>query len=301
MTVLRSLLPCLLIWQCGACILMAHQDPRGDTHPQIAVAKGQFQIFFHSNSSALMNSGWMRVIYAQDGKLISPRHPVKADLVQRALGTEPIYRRYPKPEDARIEKVLPRNNGSNRISAPARLVLQQKVDGVMKDVPLPMDAAKVADQTATYIDAKNAVLLWNSMDDINRGRFSLHLTWFRRGRFAAPTTCDLGPCSTIYDFSVASNLVIAVGRIWVAWIRPVDDSPEGPKKPYEAMLGSLDPATGKFESRKLPGLAHWNAHMCLAQTDGWLCAAWHSSKTAEYPGEAVIVTAFEKLPERQAK
>jgi hypothetical protein len=282
--------------------LFAHSDPRGDTHPQVVAMNGVFHVIFRAYTSDFRNSNFYRVVYASDGKVVVPRHKVAEADVSRILARAPLHQTYQSTVWPRIEMMA---TGLNEKRAepfrPNVLVLQDKIDGVIKNELLPMEPELMADFTDFWISKTHAAILWNSSDPNKPEELEhrLRLTWFRRGEFAAPSTKDLGDCATIYDFSVASNLVWAGGRLWVAWMR-MNRAKGGPAV-VEAVLSSYDPVKEKIETQPLAGPANWNSHMSLATVDGWLCAAWHCSVDGSYPGTAQIITAFEKLPEAGAR
>jgi hypothetical protein len=280
----------------------AHQDPGGDVHPVVIGAPGLFQVCFYvaaPNSGPVTQPVWFRTLHKPDGTLLAPRHRILDEVQIQALNSG-TWRRGPQTNGhtpviqwSQLFSPVPLQG---RPPNAARLVLRSWRNNAFRDEPLLFDAPINSDLTSQLITESWAGLLWSKIDQADdRGGFqvTLNLTWFWRERAAKPVTRRLGPCATIYDFAVASNFVWTADRLWVAWIRDAG-KPDAPA--WETKLSSFDPKTGNVASKALPGISNWNSHLSLATTDGWLCAAWHCTKDGTYPGEATIITAFEKIP-----
>jgi hypothetical protein len=278
-----------------------HADPRGDVHPAVIAAPGVFQVCFYTaepNPGPFAVEVWFRTLHKPDGTLIAPRHRVIDKGQLQALEYR-LWNKYAQGKDhqATIEwtSISPTAFEEGR-PVPSRLVLRTLKNGTFHEEPLFLDASGCSDLTSQLVGEKWAALLWGSIKQAEDGRSqdtTLKFTWFARDSAAEPVTRELGACATVYDFVRASNLVWAGERIWVAWVRVIGEAEE---RSWETTLTSFDPSTGNISSKALPGMSNWNTTLSLAATDGWLCAAWHCSKDGTYPGEAVIVTAFEKLP-----
>lgn len=76
------------------------------------------------------------------------------------------------------------------------------------------------------------------------GLFFVYL--FPREGFGKPERFLVGELETIYDFPIASNVVFANGRFWVAWVRALKKVEK-----FEMVLSSMEPGSGKAVERVL--------------------------------------------------
>lgn len=273
-----------------------HVAPRGDVYPIVIAQQGVFHVCSFLNSGADDREIVFRSIHKPDGVLMVPRHRVMDEALLKRLKTARLRPGWgPVNHDPCIVRLTPRHPTDGVETKEQQLVLRTWNGGAASDEPLLFDVAESADLTSQFIAKEWGALLWSKTDYEAKGT-TLHLTWFQRSSTATPITRELGICGTIYDFPSASDLVWAGGRLWVAWIREESDQKHPPSRHWRTMLTSFDPVTGKTASKELPGISHWNSSLSIAETKGWLCIAWHCSKDMDYPGEAVIVTAFEKIP-----
>jgi hypothetical protein len=279
-----------------ATVAGGHQNPSGDVCPVVIPAKGCFQVCFNVaeplRTSSMPQPVWFRTLHNPDGALIAPRHRIDdVALLQRLNAKARAYISLKPDYTPTIDWANDTFGDSQQIR---RLVLRTWKDGTSTEEPILFDAKDCNDLTAHLIGENWAALLWSGMDGkVNDSGIILHLTWIIRHSATAPVTRVLGRCGATYDFASASNLVWASGRLWIAWVREYGD-PDN--RGWETMLTGFDPKSGNVTTKPLPGISNWNTSVSLATTGGWLCAAWHCTKDGSYPGKAIIVTAFEKLP-----
>lgn len=262
----------------------AHQDPWGDTHPQVEIERGCFAVYFQAaelDRDRLRNPPAYRVLYSPEGKTVVPRHRVKAQPGTKSEGPSVI---------------LVRRNGAE---SKARFALKKAgANGAI--AALPIDPVECTALEEFSVTGEQVAATWALPDQRRTTDFdvTLMLSCARLKGFTPGKTVKIGRPATIYDFPTASPPVWAAGRWWVAWVRARADKMKQnhPVEAWQTVLSGYDPSTNKLEHKPVAGLSNWNSHMSMKALDGWLCIAWHASVDGSYPGVAKIVTAFEKLP-----
>jgi hypothetical protein len=274
--------------------LHGHQDPLGDIHPVVLLEGDGFAVYHQSNDPKVPERDvWHKQVHDLDGSLAVPRHRVPAD--QRERLEELLTRHY----DQRLAPG-PRVEVSKLAGDSAAFGLVQTNGGRSRSV-LPVECPQNARVSQTFATETEVAFSWST---IERGQDALvgvlRVSLARSDGVAQGRTVIVGKACAIYDFPVASNLVWAAGRWWVAWVR--DDTPadavendEG-NRTYHTVLSCVESGTGKVSHEVLPGISHWNSHLSVATHGGWICVAWHASTDDAYPGHAKVVTAFQKLP-----
>lgn len=257
-----------------------HSDPRGDVHPVVLVESGNFAVYFYTNALGDRyfegEQPTFRMLYTPEGRLLAPRHAVKLRreknlkiYVERFRNEKPnatIFLPEGKkqtlalawPKDTRVHLVESSSISSDHIALAVKLMYDRE------------------DRTPDLFDLGL------------RGQFFVYL--FPREGFGKPEQFLIGIPKMIYDFPIASNLVFANGKFWVAWVR----ASEREGKPFEMVLSSIEPGSGNVIERILDTPADWNSHLSLAVIGGRLCLAYHCVVDHEYPGISEIITVFTK-------
>lgn len=272
-----------------------HQSPRGEAYPNIEVIDGKFAITFTAKDETPVGqlhwqkNAYFRIIYSPDGKVVVPRHRVE-----------------PEPEFSQVEcrsniaglVVQTRPTGEGQ-----RFVLTKiRIEGIpLQETPLPITPEKYADISACTFSEKWLGFTWTDYNENPADQetpISLYLTHVARDGTQPGSRIRLGKPARIYWFPCASPPVWAGGRWWVAWVKAADTPTElqNPTTAWQTVLSSYDPTSGKLTEERLPGQSHWNAHLDLKTTKGWLCATWHASRDGDYPGVGRIITAFKAVP-----
>jgi len=258
-------------------------NPQGEISPSVEVEDGNFAISFITRVKT-ENLDW-GMVFSPEGKLLIPRHRI---LVTR---TE-----QPAPADA--IKVETREDPS---AGKSGFVLTRTTEGQKVEQPLPLDPVKFAIVAETTIAGEWTGFTWSNAEAVSPfPTVNLMFSTAATKGFPSGKTVFVGEsATTIYYSPIASAPVWAAHRWWVAWVRPAQNAAErkDPLRAWETILTSIDPASGKLEHKRLPGISHWNTNVSMKTTGGWLCIAWNATIDGSYPGVAKIVTAFEKLPE----
>jgi len=111
----------------------------------------------------------------------------------------------------------------------------------------------------------------------------LKFYWFAHDSLEEPKVLSIGTTACIYDFPVASNIVFAGGRYWVAYMRPTGDE-------LKLSLWSWQPGNKKGQIDDLEYPTTWNSSLSMAAIGERLCLAYHWAP--RYPGTAQIITVF---------
>lgn len=271
--------PMLLTLCCLSSAALAHQDPRGDIHPEIETESGNFAIYFKSNAIGddfFYDRPQWRMVSSPEGKVILPRHKLS-------------------PEVQRLHDQSSARAAASVIVKKTRFVVHLADGG---ERPLPLDPVEGASVEKSNIVQDTAGFTWTTLSGDPDAAVELMFSSATTKGFAPGFTVVIGKPATIYQFPSASAPVWAGKRWWVAWVKKAETETEqkDPKRAWQTMLTSIDPVTKQIEHRQLEGLSHWNTDVSLKTTGGWLCAAWHAAVEGDYPGQAKIVTAFVKLP-----
>lgn len=257
--------------------VMAHQDPRGDIHPEVRVEDGCFAIYFQTNAESDRFSyekpHW-RMLYAPDGTVQLPRHRLSPS-------AEKKYEEAMAQPEASVEQ------GKWRLTL--------RLPGG-EERPLAMELADGAVAHHSNVVGSLVGLLSSRTPKDENDALTLWLSWTDNKTFVPGGTVTLGQPASIYDFPCASRPVWAAQRWWIAWIRKTDH-PNEPKRAWQTVLTCVDPRTRAVTHQTLNGQSHWNTGVSMKTTGGWLCIAWHASVEGDYPGKAKIVTEFVKLPD----
>lgn len=261
----------------------AHQDPRGDIHPQVGIVDGKFAILF-SNSppnrdfDATEVDSLHRMIFTHEGKLFAPRHSVKRKRSHEDFGPVGLYGR-----EYRV-------GGSTFIfQGSQNSYLLKSPEGKIMRVALPWPKGvkpELLDQVC--VTQKGIAMTGNNMNPETGESGPLKFFWFEHESTSGPTTFDIGPTASIYQFPVASNIVFAGEKFWVAYMRHTNDNE------MKLTLWSWKPGDQKGKAEDLDSPADWNSTLSMAATGDHLCLAYHCVANHEYPGTARIMTVFRK-------
>lgn len=284
-----------LVWFGLAGIAQGHQDPLGETRPAIEVIDGKFAVTFcaieetPAGQLRSQKNPFFRIIFSPDGKIVVPRH--RAQEVPERPWAE-----HRSNVAGFVVETKPTAEGQ-------RFVLTSiRTEGIpLQETPLPVSPEKHAEISACTFTDKWVGFTWtDSTGDRTDGVIptSLYLTHVARDGARPGSRIRLGEPALVYSFPRASPPVWAGGRWWIAWVKAASTRAERqiPATAWQTVLSSYDPASGKLTEEKLPGQSHWNTHLDLKTTKGWLCAAWHASQDGDYPGNARITTAFKAVP-----
>jgi len=275
-----------IVW-IGMCLLprlvLAHQDPTGEIHPRVFVENEAFSIYFRSVGKTRENVVDGKMIFDEKGQVLVPKHLVTAT----AKGEE-----WQDPRNGTIMIPWTRRNQQGR----SVFVLRTTTADLVKEQPLPLSAPFGADITSSWVDEKAIAVLWSEAVGEGEARVVLmKLSWIDRASFSVVATVEVGKPATIYDFPSASNLVWAEGKLWLAWVKELgkEDMEQSPIS--VTVLTCYDPHTKSLLHKELPQPSNWNTRISMGFLKGWLCLVWHCTKDGRYPGEAEIITAFEKV------
>lgn len=276
-------------------IAQGHQDPSGETHPSIEVIDGKFAVAYRAIEETPVGqlrsqkNPFFRIIYSPDGKVVVPRH--RAQEVPERPWAE-----HRSNVAGLVVETKPTAEGQ-------RFVLTSiRIEGTpLHETPLPVSPEKHAEISACTFTDKWVGFTWtDSTGDRTDGDTptSLYLTHVARDGAQPGSRIRLGEPALVYSFPRASPPVWAGGRWWVVWVKAANTLAElqNPTTAWQTVLSSYDPNSGKLTEERLPGQSHWNAHLDLKTTKGWLCAAWHASQDGDYPGVGRIITAFKAVP-----
>lgn len=249
-------------------------------HPEVHIESGNFAVYFNTNAVSDRyfqgEQPIFRILYSPEGRLLAPRHSVKIK-PQKALEID-VERFHNEKPNATI--FLP--GGKKQIVALAwpkdtRVNLVESSSLSSNHIAL---AVKLMDEEEDQTPDRLALGL--------REKFFVYL--FPREGFTKPERFLIGEPATIYEFPIASNVVFAKGKFWIAWVRP----PKKKADKYAMVLSSMEPGSGKTVQRILNAPADWNSHLSLAVIGDRLCLAYHCSVNHEYPGTSEIITSFVK-------
>lgn len=258
----------------------AHQDPVGDVHPEISVEKGCFVITFSNNERMGSDSDSFRCVYAADGSLVVPRHRLSGEAPRFGAAWEGGSQRaeggsiYEMESDCRVLTIRSADGGSERFVVPW--------PGEEPPLELFEDFAVLGGRV--YILGT----LPHPEGPYQGSILTLHR--FDPTLIDPPLKLTLGSVATIYDFPTTSPLVVAGGRLVLAWMgRPekVEDR--------RFCLTTVDPLTMEPSTRPLAGDYHWNTHVAMAAIGTRLCIAWHDGEIYGPFRKAKIRVLFEDL------
>jgi hypothetical protein len=255
----------------------AHQDPRGDVYPQVRVEKGNFAIYFSCNDERRDSddeSPILRVIYSPGGELLAPRHHV-AKIPEDELGS-PL-----RGGDTRVLA------GGEILSFPpyprlfhGKPFYTVKRNGRIERHSLPWPDGVEISELHQIIGDEHSITI-----AAKAGGSLLSFYRFSRDGFELPAIVKIGSPETIYDFPVASNIVFAGGKYWIAWMRPG-------KEKIDPVLSSWKPGDTEVNHLVLKTPGNWNSHLSLEAAGDVICLAYHCSASGIYPGRSSIITAF---------
>ena len=281
----------LLVWL-GLCLLpgvvLGHQDPMGETHPSVVVENGNFSIYFLSLRRGGDNRDAGRMIFSPSGEVLVPKHLISDPKTQAWM--EARNWRDHGDESVKTSRI------GNDESARSAFVLQTGKDGLGPQQPLPIDSPSGAMVTSSWVDPNAIAILWSeTLVQGEEQEVLMKISWIDRASFSLVATVDVGKAASIYDFPSASNLVWAEGKMWFAWVKEFQEDAKDQKFRWKTILTSYDPVTKSLQHKELPQPSNWNTGISMRFLNGWLCLAWHCTKDGSYPGEAAIITAFEKV------
>jgi hypothetical protein len=267
-------------------LLHAHQDPRGDIHPQVVARDGKFEITFQTLLPDQVEDfsdekPQFRMIYTADGKLFAPRHEIDRKRSHRATGPVGLYGRSQRLGD--VSFYFPADQGGK----PSYVM--KSGDGRLTRVRLPWpETVSLSLFEEMRVVADGIAITGKQGDQVPDGG-PLEFFWFPHDASTPPVSLTIGETACIYHFPVASNLAIAGGRFWLAFMRPVED--DG----LDLALWSWQPGEKQARVEKLDSPAFWNSSLSLATIGDNLCLAYHWVDH-EQPGlpYAKILTVFHK-------
>lgn len=276
-------------------IAQGHQDPRGESHPNIEVIGGKFAVTFRAIEETPVGqlrpqkNAFFRIIYSPDGKIVVPRHRAQ-EVAER-------------PWDEHHSNVAGVVVETKPTAGGQRFVLTRiPTKGIpLQETPLPVTPEKHTDISACTFTEKWLAFTWTDHNGNPGGQetpISLYLTHTARDGSQPGSRIRLGEPALVYSFPRSAPPVWAGGRWWVAWVKAANTPTElqNPTTAWQTVLSSYDPVSRKLTEERLPGQSHWNVHLDLKTTKGWLCAAWHASQDGDYPGVGRIITAFKAVP-----
>lgn len=256
-----------------------HSDPWGDIHPKVSVKDGNFAITFRTsvddevpNYTAKDNVS--RVIYAPDGRLVAPRHPLERKRSWQELGPVGLYGRQSRLGDSTVIFE------DNQAGQPGYLL--KSPDGRITRVylPWPKDVNLTLFEDAAVVP--EGIAMTGKQD-----REILKFYWFPHESAEAPTILSIGATACIYDFPVASNLAFAGGKFWLAYMK--GEGEDGVK----LRLWSWKPGEKESRDEVLDSPGFWNSNLSLGAIGNRLCLAYHcADESGPRPGVARIVTVF---------
>lgn len=260
--------------------LCAHSDPWGDIHPVVAVIDGRFEVAFRCSlpdqpSSLIDEQPLQRMIFTRDGKLLAPRH---------AIDRTTMYRDHrPAGQNARRVQVGDEWLRFSIDSQGRPMFQSQDPSGHWSRVRLPWPEHFEMLRFEDVIATEEGVAITGKED-----RTNLKFYWFAYESTADPEVRTIGPTACIYHFPVASNLVYAGERFWVAFMRP--DEERGWK--LSMWSWKLGEEEGRIEDLDSPADA--NSDLSLAAIGDRLCLAYHCLDYEAREPLARIVTVFRK-------
>lgn len=264
-------------------LVLAHSDPAGDVHPRVFVENGAFSIYFSSVGKTRENVVDGKMIFDEKGQVLVPKHLVTAAATAQG---------WQDPREGSVMIPWSRRNQQGR----SVFVLRTNSEELVKEQPLPLSAPFGAYITSSWVDEKAIAVLWSEPVGEGEERAVLmKLSWIDRASFSVVATVDVSKPATIYDFPSASNLVWAEGKLWLAWVKELGKADIEQSPIWKTVLTSYDPHTKSLLHKELPQSSNWNTRISMGFLKGWLCLAWHCTKDGRYPGEAEIITAFEKV------
>lgn len=256
----------------------AHEDPRGDVHPQIWVENGNFAVYFRSNLEQREYDDFVpsyRVVYSPQGKLLAPRHSVAK--IPDAPGAD----RWSLTATTREGESLSFARFSREYHGKPSYTVTQ--DGRARHYRLPWpNNVEISDLHAVTADEKSIMVAATATGS----KFSFY--HFVRGRFLLPSVAEIGQPNTIYEFPVASNIVQAGGKFWIAWMRWNEE-----KQIVETVLSHWQPGVETVTSVALNSPGDGNSHLSLATNGDALCLAYHCLTANAWHSQ--IVTWFQPV------
>jgi hypothetical protein len=255
----------------------AHSDPRGDIHPQVLVVDGHFAIDFNTMLPDVEGDPYeaiYRVTYTPEGKLLAPRHRLERKRSHTETGPAGLYGRGIRFGDSEIIF------DGDRSGLPGYII--KGPDGKLTPVRLPWPEKTLLTDVDDFTATPEGIAL--SGKEEAGGRLKIY--YFPFASSGPPAVLDVGDTCCIYDFPVASNLVWAGGKFWLAFMR--GEGGEG----AETVLWSWKPGdpAGKEEVLATPG--HWNSHLSIGAIGKQLCLAYHCEQQQGEEAAASIITIF---------
>ena len=244
----------------------AHQDPMGDVHPEVRVEKGNFAIYFRSNDerTGVEDPPQLRMVYSPEGKLLSPRHYAPKD----------------------VREIDKQRSSAGRINeSDGKPSYTLTVQGREEQHRLPWPEGVRISILHGSILGEHAVIL-----AAKTGSDSLSFYHYSRDHFRLPSVVAIGSPVKIYDFPIASNIVYAGERYWIAWVRAKEN-----QLGFESILTSWRPGDVRASEIVLEGPADWNEHLSMQAHGNVLCLAYHCSINGAYPGRSRIITVFHRF------
>ncbi len=271
-----------IAWQSSPAF--GHADPWGDLHPQVLVVDGNFVVHFTSSipgqpDNYTGSQPVFAVVFSPEGKLLVPRHPLKANREWSSIGPAGLYGKHLVCGDTSFIF------GSERSDKPGYFL--KSSDGKLTRHHLPWPDTVSLDLFEDVVATADGFAITGKEDEE-----ILKFYWFEHGADRPPKTIVIGPTYCIYNFPVASNIAFADGRFWVAFMR---SAPKQDGK-GQLVLWSWKPGEEKAREEILNSPVHWNCHLSLAATHDHLCLAYHCATLNEYyGGDARIFTVFKKV------
>ncbi len=265
-------------------VALAHSDPWGDIHPHVSVLDDKFAIVFNTkvpdqgdDYSEIQPVS--RVIYNPDGKLFAPRHPLEKKRAWDENGSVDLSGR-----EIRVGAETMIFKGG--YGKPGYLL--RAPDGKITTVRLPWPENVALTQFEEVLVTPEGIAITGMQSGRPIEVGPLGFYWFAHEETKAGTVIRIGPTACIYNFPVASNIVFAGGRFWLAYMSE--------EKDVKLMLWSWKPGEAKGRVEALDSPAHWNSHLSMAAVGDRLCLAYHcvvqeSERTHQ---TSRIVTVFRK-------
>ncbi len=265
--------------------LQAHEDPWGDIRPNVVVRDGRFEINFRSvlpddDPNRDEAKELYQMIYTKDGKLFAPRHPLDHESADRGPGRVDFDGRCQQLGDVTFY-FLP-----SRSIKPSYVLRLEDGEQTRVRLPWPEEVALQAFEDVCVVAEGIAIL---GMQNILNPDSPLEFFWFPHDVSIPPVSINIGETARIF-YPVASNLVFAVGRFWLAYMRPMENDE------WELVLWSWQPGDKEARVEKLDSPALWNTHLSLAAIGDHLCLAyhWENPEPLHRTPLAEIVTLFRK-------
>jgi hypothetical protein len=256
---------------------LAHEDPVGDIHPVVRVENGNFAIYFTNNAVGDDNSQvGCRTVYSPTGKLLAPRHNADSSVIdsfdQSLNGLTCIVgtQTYSVPDYYREHLGKP------------YYFLRSDAGNERHKIPWP-DGTSINDLNDIAVSEG---ILWLSGCPSNQQ--NLFLYHYTIGSLESPKEIKLGQVGMIYDFPVASNLVVVNGASYIVWCRSQEDH-------MELVLSKWDGVSEHAVDTVLAKKVDFNLSISIAAIGDHLCVAYHHSRDGDYPGKSVIAMIFKTI------